>query len=167
MPLKALVHVPFLWAEPQRDQEVVAGFTEHIDVAPAILQTAGLECPYTFEGQNLLQHQRDWAYSEIAKVTYEPKEGKYRKHRYYASYLDAEWQYLHSSEAEYAALYHLRKDPHEHRNVIKEYPEKASELRHRLLDRVLLTTNAHQGTTYRTWQDWHERKTSVANSAAP
>ncbi len=60
---------------------------------------------------------------------------------------------MHSSDAEYSALYHLRDDPREHVNVIERYPGKANELRHASPDRVLLTTHAHQGTTYRTWQD--------------
>ncbi len=89
VPVKPLVHVPFLWSLPEGTQEVIPDFTEHIDVAPRILQTAGLECPYLFEGQNLLERQRDWAYSEIAKVTYDPKDAKsIESPAISASYLD-------------------------------------------------------------------------------
>ena len=87
-PHMGLVHVPLLWAHPDGGQAEIERFTEHIDLAPAILETAGLETPYFMEGQNLLENERDWAFSEIADGAFQPETQRYTKTGFYASYID-------------------------------------------------------------------------------
>lgn len=155
-PHHGLVHVPLVWVEPERESITVDRFTEHIDLAPAFLELAGVDVPYFMEGQNVLREERDWAFSEVGDGYYEDETERYVKTGYYASYIDAEWQYIHSTVEGHCALYHLAKDPDGYHNVLGDYPQVVATCKDRLFDRLLMGSVALQGKGIKSFVEFRE-----------
>jgi|GEM_PF-3666767 len=139
-----LVHVPLVWVHPDGGASTVDGFTEHIDLAPAFLEMAGIEVPYFVEGQNVLTCEREWAFAEIGDGDYHGNIQRYVKTGYYASCIDAEWQYIHSTVEGHSVLYRLSEDPEGRHNVMGDYPDVVTVCKDRLFDRLLMGSVARQ-----------------------
>jgi len=156
LPAKSLVHVPLLWLHPDGCCEEVLGYTQHTDIAPAILEMAEVDVPYYIEGNNLFEHKRSWGYSEIATVEFNSEIERWTKQAYYASYLDDEWHYIYSTQPGHSSLYHLEKDPHCHRNVIEQNKTKEDELRNALFNKILINTIPDQNDSHASWAEYRD-----------
>lgn len=155
-PHHGLVHVPLIWAEPNRLNSTVNGFTEHIDLAPAFLERAGLDVPYFMEGQNVLTSERDWAFSEVGDGVYQESIQRFVKTGYYASSIDAQWQYIYSTVDGHSALYNLAEDEGGRYNVLEKNPEIAVSCKDRLLDRLLMGSIARQDNSIKSFLEFRE-----------
>ncbi len=156
LPIRHLTHVPLLWVTPEGTDDRVESFSENVDLAPTFLQAAGIECPYYLEGKNLFDGgHRDWAIAESSDRESIDGSQRYQKTTSYTSYVDREWNYIHSTKADHCALYHLTQDPHCHRNVLHSFPEKAAELRTKLLDHMLSDRIPHQDNSLASWEEYH------------
>jgi len=155
-PHRGLVHVPLIWVHPDSGPSTRDGFSEHIDLAPAFLETAGVDVPYFMEGQNVLTSQRDWAFSEVGDGVYRQPIRRYVKTGYYASSIDAQWQYIHSTVKGHSALYHLSHDPGGRQNVMGDYPEVVSACKDRLLDRLFMGSVARQDNSIKSFLEFRQ-----------
>ena len=126
-----------------------------MDLAPAFLDAAGIERPYDLEGRSLFDGGRDWALAESCDGRYNATNQRYEKTTCYTSYVDREWHYIHATNPDHCAFYHLTEDPHCHRNVMQANGEKVGELRTKLLDHTLSARIAHQDNSLASWQDYH------------
>jgi arylsulfatase A-like enzyme len=153
-PHEGLVHVPLVWVQPDDQKSEITGFTEHIDLAPAFLETAGVEVPYYMEGQNVLAAERDWAFSEVGDGIYQDPIQRYVKTGYYASCIDTQWQYIHSTVEGHSALYKRSEDPEGRYNVLADYPDVVAACKDRLLDRLLMGSIARQDNSIKSFLEF-------------
>lgn len=155
-PHHGLVHVPLIWVQPDGHASTMNGFTEHTDLAPAFLETAGVDVPYFMEGQNVLTAERDWAFAEVGDGIYQDPIQRYIKTGYYASCIDAEWQYIHSTVEKHSALYHLSDDRDGRHNVLTDFPDVVAACKDRLLERLLMGSMALQGNGIRSFVEFRK-----------
>lgn len=112
-----LLHIPLILV----GNNVPKGVTDPqlvslIDVAPTILETAGLEIPDTMEGRSLLGRtlvEEDWA-DQRSFAQYATRLYSIRTPR---------WKLIRQSRPHYIRLFDLQRDPNETRNVVKHFPE--------------------------------------------
>ncbi|MBT4137763.1 MAG: sulfatase-like hydrolase/transferase [Candidatus Latescibacteria bacterium] len=156
LPIKHLTHVPLLWKAPQGTANTIQDFTENIDLAPAFLELAGIEAPYYIEGRNLFNSTRNWAFSESADGHFNDRTQRYDKGAYYASYIDAEWHYIHATLPGHCALYHVSDDPLCHYNVIDENRSLATEIQTKLFNHIMSGTVPIQDNSVSSWKEYHE-----------
>jgi len=117
------VHVPLviwspgLYSAPVRNA-IIGG---HVDLAPTILDLLGVESPGDWQGTSLFAHHHpSRAYS-------------YGRRDYYVMGIrEGPLKYVFKVSEGEEALYDLRADPLEQRNVAAEQPEAAARLRQRL-----------------------------------
>ena len=124
---------------------VVSDLVSLVDVAPTLLETAGIEVPQSMQGASFLRLSRGdssgWR-NEVLVHTSEAELGR--------TIRTEQWKYCvfdpaskpagvpHSLRYVERYLYDLKSDPHEHVNLIgrREYRSVADELRDRLLARL-------------------------------
>jgi arylsulfatase A-like enzyme len=121
-----LVHVPLLIRFPRAEAVTgsVSALTQTVDVLPTILDLFGVPCPPdSVQGHSLLplisgeaQDLRDYVYARCEQKT--------------ASYLerDRSWALILWEGGKLRALYDLRADPRQARNVIRDRPEQAARM---------------------------------------
>jgi arylsulfatase len=143
------IHVPliFYWPGKMPKGKRVPGFVQNVDLAPTILELAGVRDRDGMEGISLLPAVfglRDGNYDEVflSEATWELKRG-YRNRR---------WKFIDSLEPDphgrpMQELFDLEADPGEQHNVIEQYPDEARALEVKLRDWVatrLLETGRDQ-----------------------
>jgi arylsulfatase A-like enzyme len=109
------------------------------DVAPTIVDLAGVDVPEEFNGYSLrplLEGDGEWPRTHVIG-DHTDRDGEFR----YA-YRDHEWKFIQINDRE--QLYHLPEDPDERRNVLEDHPEVAAEFRD-LLDEHKERTDATTG----------------------
>lgn len=128
------IHVPliFYWPGKFPRGRRVPGFVQNLDLAPTILDLAGVPDRDTMEGVSLLPavfSLRDGNYEELffSEATWEVKRAVRNR----------DWKLIDSIEQDphgrpMQELFDLRTDPAEQHNVIDRYPDKARELGTRL-----------------------------------
>ena len=156
IPIRPLIHVPLIWSGPGVSPKRTEGFSEMVDLAPTILETAGVPLPIALEGRSLFGAPRDWACAEIADVTWDADARRYHAKNWYVSSVDERWHYVHSTRPGYSALYDLEHDPHCHRNVMADHPTVANELRARLLNHLLSAKPVTQDHSLASWGEFRE-----------
>ena len=120
-----------------------------IDVAPTILEVAGVHTPDSFEGRGLLElatgrRAEQLEGKELYTVSTQPPRQ--------AVLLHGHWKCIVERDAALAGgqvaveLYNLRDDPGETRDLARVEPERAAELRARLLARVRATASGARAT---------------------
>lgn len=132
------IRVPliFYWPGKMPRNYRVPGFVQNLDLAPTILELAGIPERESMEGISLLPtifDLRDGNYDEIylSEATWELKRGMRTK----------QWKFIDSLEPDphgrpMQELFDLHADPDEQRNLIEERPEAARELEAKLHDWV-------------------------------
>jgi arylsulfatase A-like enzyme len=124
------VRVPLLLRLPRaRRVERRAGLASLVDVLPTIAAAVGIALPVRLDGIDLLVEER-------ASVLLQRTAGSGRRDKQYAL-LTREWKYVESIAAqEPDALYHIGRDPHETRNVIERFADRAARMQEELLAAV-------------------------------
>lgn len=119
-----VVHVPLV----VHDGEHAGRFDEMVgllDVAPTLVDAAGLPVPEEFHGYSLRRlYDGDWPRDHVLG-DWSP-DGRGEGERRYA-YRDREWKYIRRGDEE--MLFHLPEDPDELTDVLDEHPDVAAELR--------------------------------------
>lgn len=118
-----VIHVPLILLDGQHEGRVdeIVGL---LDLAPTLVDYAGLDSPENFYGDSLRRlHEGEWNRSAVLG-DWSP-DGQGRGERRYA-YRDDEWKFIYRADGH--QLYHLTNDPDEHENVIQEYPDRAADL---------------------------------------
>ncbi len=130
------IRVPLIVIDPRAKKEL-HGITSgqmalNVDIAPTILDLAGLEVPQMMQGRSLVpllnnekpEWRTDFFLEYLFDYTKIPKSEGMRNER---------WKYIRYFEQQpvYEELYDLKNDPHEWVNLIHDtqYAEKADELR--------------------------------------
>jgi arylsulfatase A-like enzyme len=139
------VHVPLVLRYPPilpRGVRVDRPFVQSLDLAPTILEIAGIESPPDFQGHSLLPlldgAATEWRDHALTESPYSDAKAFRR----------GKWKYIHHFGLSLARrrlsprftsgteLYDLEADPEERHNVIERYPDVARELHGRLLERL-------------------------------
>ncbi len=128
------VHVPliFSWPGTLPAGRRVAGFVQNVDLAPTLLEVAGVADNDNMEGISLLPviaGEREGNYDELylSEATWEVKRAIRTR----------DWTFINSIEQDphgrpMQELYDLRTDPREQHNVLDTYPEQARALEAKL-----------------------------------
>ena len=124
-----LTHVPALIWAPGRvaPTQPTDALTEQIDLAPTLLELAGVGCPAPMQGQSLLPLMR----GEVAAL----HDAVFAETGFDLRCImvrTREWKFIYHHDCPHE-LYHLAEDPEEVRNVYGQYPEIETELRDRLI----------------------------------
>jgi arylsulfatase A-like enzyme len=144
------VRVPFLIRYPEAFPvgAVCEELIESIDLAPTLLDVAGVPVPETMQGRSLLglaegqiEDWREDAFSEIDlhinPRIHGPNDPGSRD--YVAMICTSEWKYVHFPNLGIGELYALQRDPHELDNLFYDpaYAVQVAEMRLRLLNRYM------------------------------
>jgi arylsulfatase A-like enzyme len=128
------LHVPLILRYPGKVPagKRVAGFAQHKDLVPTILELAGIETGIAFDGRSLLPMARGEVASHesefyITECTWMRKHG----------WRTPEWKLIVALEPDFhfkpeVELYNLVEDPHEDNNLAEKEPEVAALLRGRM-----------------------------------
>ncbi len=135
------IRVPLILSGPGLfpDASVITEPVELIDLAPTILEAAGIRIPRAFEGRSLLSAadrplEAKPAVSEASKPWNVEVESEWQN-RYKAKAVRTdEWKYMLIPFTGRKELYHLASDPGETRNVIRRHPEVADRMEEELTD---------------------------------
>ena len=133
--LEPLVRVPLAFAGPDVSAGVRAGVVSHVDLAPTLLELAGLPEPVPgWQGVSLAESVRSGreppTHAVAMEVGVTPGVPTVPQH----AIRDGRWKLITSLEDSRVAdaLYDLDADPRERRNVAREQPELVAELRAKL-----------------------------------
>jgi N-acetylglucosamine-6-sulfatase len=120
----------------------VDGFALGIDIAPTVLEIAGVVPAYTMQGRSLVPLLRgdasDWRRSFLIEY-FSDTTMQRMSHMGYQTLRTRRWKYIHYTELKgMDELYDLEKDPYELHNAIQETPAILPELRKELQSFVRL-----------------------------
>jgi hypothetical protein len=126
-----LVRVPFFLRfpsgiEPGIDSRPV----ELLDLAPTLLDAAGIPVPDRFEGRSLLRKEGDADEASFAEALRSGGEQK--------AYVEDDWKLVFDVFLGKQSLYDLGTDPRELHDLTAERPDKAAEMFAKLMARALL-----------------------------
>lgn len=128
------IRVPLIVYDPRRDHRRVEGLAHHIDLAPTILEYAGLDVPPDLRG-NVLPETREHVFAEAIE------------HRMQMLRTD-DWKLIVPDDVEFLQsqywydgdgepqLYNLSTDPDETRDVADEHPDMLDKLKTRLEEKL-------------------------------
>jgi len=121
-----LIRVPLLVKLPAggEDSDRVTGLVEYLDLAPTMLDVAGLDIPETMRGQSLVP-AIERGYSDTEAII---SEWDHHGERV-ASVRTTAWKYIDDRLRNQEKLYNLTSDPDETTDVLQEYPDVADRLR--------------------------------------
>jgi arylsulfatase A-like enzyme len=148
-----VTHTPLLIYLPGNRPGAYSGLTSAVDLMPTVLEVMGQEIPSRVQGESLLPAVKDQkvagrdyvvsahpfvnvgdslrSIDDFPRLTEKDSE---------ATVTTEEWTLLYNTEPGMSELYHLKSDPKQEKNLIKEQPEKAKEL-HQLLVNYMRETN--------------------------
>ncbi|WP_436344704.1 sulfatase [Natronorubrum sp. FCH18a] len=113
-----VLHVPLLYDDGSGDGGEHDDLVGLLDVAPTLVDGAGLEQPPTFRGESLhaLFDGDGWSREHVVGDWENTNSGERR-----FSYRDREWKYIRTGDGE--ELYDLTADPDERENLVDAEPE--------------------------------------------
>lgn len=110
-----------------------------VDLAPTILDLAGVEKPSQFRGASLLpliEGKKLTPSSVISEVSHPPgKPLEIDPSKRQISYLTEEWKYIYNAERN-DELYNRKEDPLEEKNLIDSEKEVAEEFKYKIMERI-------------------------------
>jgi arylsulfatase A-like enzyme len=149
-----LTDIPLFIYTPGIQTGTFNGLTSAVDLMPTVMEIMGQEIPSFVEGRSLLPMMkdtskpgRDFVVSTHQLVnigeSVRSVDDKSRKMSAASSttITTDEWSLLYEVAPGQSELYHLTSDPAQEKNVISQYPDKASEL-HQLMVKLMQVTNA-------------------------
>jgi len=130
-----ILHGPSIVREPRIEEAPV----RLLDLAPTLLEAAGLPIPSIFEGESLLPAARGpiaprVVFSEASKPWSIEPETEYQNKYKAKAVRDERWKYIVTPFRDRKELYDLWEDPSETRNVIGLDPKRAAEMERSLLE---------------------------------
>jgi arylsulfatase A-like enzyme len=151
-----LVHVPMILKAPGiAGAKTVDGYVENVDIAPTLIELAGLKAPITAQGKSLVRLARDPSRKQAREETL--KEGLWTYTRFVSSIITQDGlQYIRPTSEGVCAfnltdeLYDLNSDPEERRNLAASKRDVAKKLEviaeHRLTIGVTGNKEVTEGT---------------------
>jgi len=135
-----LVRVPFIWRDPQSDEQGARSrrLAGTLDIAATILARAGLNPYFGMQGLDMFDESRQHLGMMVEDYTInyvlDPRSGVH-----FASMITERWRMTHYETHEWGELYDLQEDPQE-RNNLWDDPAAAKEkaLLHELMVRQML-----------------------------
>jgi len=125
------IHVPLIirWPEAKKKGIQIPHLVQHIDIAPTLLDMAGVPVPEAMEGQSLVPYLNGKLNQPIYPFLVTEECSRMMK---WGLRTD-EYKYILAREQDYRGrpmreLYDLKQDPHEMKNIAQERPEMASDL---------------------------------------
>jgi arylsulfatase A-like enzyme len=114
----------------------VAGYNQHMDLVPTLLELAGIKPDITFDGRSLMPMVRGKR-SSHASSFYITECTWMRKH----GWRTPEWKLIHALEPDFhfkpeIELYNLVEDPDENRNLAKQHPDIVAALEKQMQDHI-------------------------------
>ncbi len=114
----------------------VAGYNRHMDLAPTLLELAGIRSDITFDGRSLMKLVSGRK-SSFASSFYISECTWMRKH----GWRTPEWKLIHALEPDFhfkpeIELYNLLEDPDENRNLAKKHPDIVNILEKQMQDHI-------------------------------
>ena len=163
------VRVPYLirWPAAFPQGAVCEDLVESIDLAPTLLDVAGVDIPPTMQGRSLvglaegrIPDWRDDAFAEI-DLRINPKMHGPRdpgSRDYVAMICTRRWKYVHFPNLGIGELYDLVRDPHELDNLYThpEYAGIVAEMRLRLLNRYMRNQRPYIGERTETFGEFYD-----------
>lgn len=138
---ETITHVPLIISHPDLAPRKVDQLVELVDLAPTLLDFAGVPAPSTFEGESLAPMLRDpakghfdrkVAFSSSSKVDPTDRIPMF-------SIRDDRWKLIFDDNGNKSQLYDLKTDPGETHDLAKKDPAKALELTQELLGHIQQT----------------------------
>jgi arylsulfatase A-like enzyme len=133
-----LLHVPLIIKMPQQTENVsVSSLVRAIDIAPTILDFAGIAVPPQFHGSSMLDvpgrddgtRSERWSFAETLEYGLQyPYDG------YAFSYTSAKYKYICAPLEAQEQLYDLETDPHERLNIAGANRETVLKIREDIKD---------------------------------
>lgn len=129
-----VLHVPLIIRYPGKmpANNRVAGFNQHKDLVPTILELAEIAVPDSFDGQSLLPMAKGKVASHDEEI-YFTECTWMRKH----GWRTPEWKLIIALEPDFhfkpqVELYNLKNDPDENKNLAEKHPEIVADLKARM-----------------------------------
>jgi arylsulfatase A-like enzyme len=151
-----VANIPLLIYVPRVLPGTYNGLTSAIDLMPTVLDAMGQNIPSFVEGHSLLPAIKDSSIpGRDFVITSEPFANPGERTHIVdgigrplikapmTTVTTKDWSLLYNIEPGLSELYNLIEDPHQEKNVINQYPDKAREL-HRILVDFMRKTNVSQ-----------------------
>jgi arylsulfatase A-like enzyme len=132
-----ITRTPLIVWSPGRFQggRTLDGLCQQMDLAPAILDLAGVPMPSSLEAQSLLPALRGVAWEERPYVYAEhSRDGILRETEFMTMVRSREWKLVHFLGEPFGQLFDLRQDPEERHNLWDD--PSAREAKQQLLDEL-------------------------------
>ena len=128
-----LLHVPLVILFPGGEHAgtVVDAPVSILDIVPTILDVLEAKMSEPMSGQSLLpllEGSGDTDRSLFAEVSYPRAQGR--------ALIQYPWKYIYAMKNQKGKLFNLKTDPGERRNLVRNEPKRASEMRARLLEYI-------------------------------
>lgn len=146
MPLRSINRVPFIWSDPSsRPANVSNALASTIDLAPTILERAGLKGYHGIQGKSLLSNlDSSSALREHLLIEHQDSFKRYGLPRFamIRTLVTQDWRYSVWRGESWGELYNLRNDPDESHNLWddlayrKDRRELAEMLTHQMLENI-------------------------------
>ena len=144
-----------VWAPGQFDGgREFDGLCQQMDIAPALLELAGVDIPETMEAQSLLPTLRGESWEGRDYVFAEhPRDGILQKIDFMSMVRSREWKLVHFLNEPFGQLFNLTEDPGEMRNLWDDSSAAANkqELLHALLE-WRIRGQYHTRDLYKDWR---------------
>jgi len=163
-----IINIPFLISFPKEipSGRFIKTQVRGIDVMPTLLDLLEIPLPDYLEGRSLMpvikgqESQHRVAFIQTSRAGYQEPDPENVTDRIRAVRTGT-WKLIHYNylnDPTRFELYNLTKDPFERENVVKEYPEKANELRKLLMDWTLRENKVEPPPPQRyTQKSWYQR----------
>jgi len=157
-----IIHIPLIiWWPKKIKHRVVDELVQQIDVMPTILDMLGLPIPEGVQGYSLLPSIQGNPANNLRPVFCETILGGYQSTKEMEDIKlrcvrTKEWKLIYTNtltsnvssggldEGKYE-LYNFSSDPKEERNIFENHPEVAKELKKKLFQWIVTTTNIENG----------------------
>jgi len=121
-PYEEALRVPLIIRYPKfggKNGQVLDSFVHTIDIAPTLLEAAGIKIPQTVDGKSLKQligasESIDWRQETFHEFFFHKGENP---HRAWAAIRCKKWKYAYYPQEGFEELYNLESDPYEITNI--------------------------------------------------
>ena len=129
-----VARVPLLMRAPNLPEGLVShALTQHVDIAPTLMEVMGLEAPEDTHGVSVLKTLAGGRGPRPVAVT-SPKLDVDEDMRLYNAVNDGEWTLQHAGTLAEPELYHTSEDPGQLENVIDKHRDEAERLHAAYID---------------------------------
>ncbi|NOZ69775.1 MAG: sulfatase-like hydrolase/transferase [Deferribacteres bacterium] len=127
-----VTHIPLIIREPAQERgRVINDLAEQVDIAPTILELAGIPVPSWMEGRSLVPLMRGERLPSRPVFSMFFEKNRSRRHQITRGSIavwEGEYKLIHYLEEDKSLLFNLRKDPDELNNLFDAEPETGRRL---------------------------------------